>query len=121
MAPRHNAWWLCNNGHEWQAMVFKRTAGSSCGKCLLVGLSELEIGTYAEIQHVLGSHYSQIANDVSLKLSNGRRLRIDVVVDASPSSSTARIGMPRRNPATGKRPDSWRARGIRLSAYVSIR
>jgi len=77
---RLNAWWLCSNGHEWRAMVFKRTTGSSCEKCKLIGLSELEVGTYTEIRHVLGSHFSNIEHDVSLKLSSGRRLRVDIIV-----------------------------------------
>lgn len=26
-------WWMCRNGHEWQAPIYSRTAGNGCPKC----------------------------------------------------------------------------------------
>ncbi|MGI5144653.1 MULTISPECIES: zinc-ribbon domain-containing protein [unclassified Streptomyces] len=41
--------WRCAGGHEWRAMVFKRSAGSSCERCKLIGVSELELKAFAEL------------------------------------------------------------------------
>src|SRR5690606_28464881 len=27
------AWWLCKNGHQWQALIASRTRGTSCPYC----------------------------------------------------------------------------------------
>src|SRR5690606_37562427 len=29
----YKAWWACDQGHEWQALVFNRTAGRGCPVC----------------------------------------------------------------------------------------
>ena len=29
----HKIWWRCSKGHEWQALVYARTAGSGCPYC----------------------------------------------------------------------------------------
>ena len=26
-------WWKCKNGHEWKALIFKRTKGEGCPYC----------------------------------------------------------------------------------------
>ena len=30
---KQKTWWLCPNGHEWQAAVYTRTAGRGCPVC----------------------------------------------------------------------------------------
>lgn len=39
-------WWLCNNGHEWEAKISNRTIGDDCpicsGKKVLVGFNDLQ-------------------------------------------------------------------------------
>ena len=30
---RYKAWWVCKQGHEWQAVVFSRSYGSGCPYC----------------------------------------------------------------------------------------
>lgn len=78
---RLNAWWMCTNGHEWKAMVFKRNAGAACEKCQPIGISQLEVRTFTELRHVLGDYVGSIEHDTSIKLLSGRRLRVDVVID----------------------------------------
>lgn len=78
---RLNVWWKCANGHEWKAMVFKRNAGAGCEKCQPIGISQLEVRTFAELRHVLGDYVESIEHDTSIKLQSGRRLRVDVVID----------------------------------------
>jgi hypothetical protein len=29
-----SVWWVCENGHEWKAMVYERNRGSGCPSCL---------------------------------------------------------------------------------------
>ncbi|NED00763.1 zinc-ribbon domain-containing protein, partial [Streptomyces sp. SID6648] len=53
---RRNVWWRCASGHEWRAMVFKRSAGSSCDQCKLTGVSEVELRAFAELSRVLVGH-----------------------------------------------------------------
>lgn len=40
------AWWICENGHEWQAMIGNRTKGQGCpycsGKKVLKGFNDLQ-------------------------------------------------------------------------------
>jgi hypothetical protein len=31
------AWWLCSNGHEWEAIIGSRTLGQGCAKCAKSG------------------------------------------------------------------------------------
>jgi len=77
---RSNVWWLCSRGHEWRAMVFKRSSGAACEKCKLVGLSELEIGLYAELMAVLGEHLAPIKHDCRIAIASGMNIRVDVIV-----------------------------------------
>ena len=78
---RSKVWWRCENGHEWQAMVFKRNAGAGCEKCQPIGISQLEVKTFTELRHVLGDYVDSINHDVSIRLESGERLRVDVVID----------------------------------------
>lgn len=77
---RSNVWWLCSSGHEWRAMVFKRSKGADCESCGLVGLSELEIGLYAELKAVLGKQMAPIKHDVRVSAADGVKVRVDVLV-----------------------------------------
>ncbi|MCX2748066.1 zinc-ribbon domain-containing protein [Arthrobacter sp. MI7-26] len=77
---RSNVWWLCSSGHEWRAMVFKRSSGAACEKCKLVGLSELEIGLYAELKAVLGEHLAPVKHDYRIETAGGVKVRVDVIV-----------------------------------------
>lgn len=56
------AWWLCNRGHEWQAMINNRTKARGCPKCILWGTSAEEIrlrheltaaGVPIEVEHTV--------------------------------------------------------------------
>ena len=42
---KQKTWWLCPNGHEWQAAVYTRTAGRGCPYCagrkVLPGFNDL--------------------------------------------------------------------------------
>ena len=29
----NQVWWKCKNGHEWKALIFKRTKGEGCPYC----------------------------------------------------------------------------------------
>lgn len=77
---RINAWWRCASGHEWQAMVFKRSAGSSCDQCKLIGVSELEVRAFAELRHVLDDHVKPLRRDVRLSTPRRQRLRVDMIL-----------------------------------------
>ncbi len=77
---RKNVWWTCSSGHEWRAMVFKRSSGAACEKCKLVGLSELEIGLYAELKAVLGEHLAPVQHDCRIATAGGVKVRVDVIV-----------------------------------------
>ncbi|MFJ2607943.1 zinc-ribbon domain-containing protein [Streptomyces sp. NPDC087425] len=76
---RVNAWWRCASGHEWRAMVFKRSAGSSCDRCKLIGVSELELRTFAELRQVLDGHMRPLMRDVRLSAPR-QRLRVDMIL-----------------------------------------
>jgi len=43
---RRKVWWLCNEGHEWEASIKARHAGNDCpvcaGKVLMPGINDLE-------------------------------------------------------------------------------
>jgi len=30
----NKVWWICENGHEWEAAVGSRTKGSDCAECI---------------------------------------------------------------------------------------
>ncbi|MFE5896902.1 zinc-ribbon domain-containing protein [Streptomyces sp. NPDC056488] len=77
---RRNVWWRCVRGHEWKAMVFKRSAGSACDRCALIGVSEVELRAFTELQHVLEGHLSPLRRDVRLNASTGQRLRVDMIL-----------------------------------------
>ncbi|MFD4231381.1 zinc-ribbon domain-containing protein [Streptomyces sp. NPDC058545] len=76
---RRNMWWRCASGHEWRAMVFKRSAGSSCDRCKLIGVSEVELRAFTELHHVLDGHLSPLTHDARLKTSTRQRLRVDMI------------------------------------------
>lgn len=76
---RRNVWWRCARGHEWRAMVFKRSAGSACDRCALIGVSEVELRAFTELHHVLQDHLSPQQRDVRLHTSAGQRLRVDMI------------------------------------------
>ncbi len=44
-ATHRKAWWICHNGHEWEAMVSNRTKGRGCPYCagqrIIVGENDL--------------------------------------------------------------------------------
>ena len=48
----HKIWWRCSKGHEWQAPVYARTAGSGCpvcaGRVILPGFNDLAV-THPEL------------------------------------------------------------------------
>ena len=39
-------WWICSNGHEWQAVIYSRLSGTSCPYCnnrkIMKGYNELK-------------------------------------------------------------------------------
>ena len=37
---RKKVWWICENGHEWEATVFSRISGRGCPLCKLMQQSE---------------------------------------------------------------------------------
>jgi hypothetical protein len=76
---RRNVWWRCARGHEWRAMVFKRSAGSACERCALIGVSEVELRAFTELHHVLQDHLSPQQRDARLHTSAGQRLRVDMI------------------------------------------
>jgi hypothetical protein len=76
---RKNVWWICPQGHEWRAMVFKRTNGAGCGKCQNVGRSILEMQVHQELLAVFASLGWTVEHDVRLKTGSGARLRIDIL------------------------------------------
>ncbi|WP_374202241.1 zinc-ribbon domain-containing protein [Arthrobacter sp. AK01] len=78
---RRNVWWRCSRGHEWRAMIFKRAAGADCERCRLVGVSELEVAVFMELDEVLSSHIKRREQDVRVRLPNGRTLRVDMIFD----------------------------------------
>jgi hypothetical protein len=39
---RKSVWWLCSNGHSWQATVLARQKGLTCPKCTPFGTSDTE-------------------------------------------------------------------------------
>lgn len=41
-ASRENAWWLCSSGHEWEARIAHRNAGSGCPSCATYGFKPHE-------------------------------------------------------------------------------
>ncbi|TGN72318.1 hypothetical protein E5083_29950 [Streptomyces bauhiniae] len=77
---RINAWWRCASGHEWRAMVFKRSAGSSCDRCKLIGVSEVEVRAFAELRHVLGGHVKPLRRDARLPMPRWQHLRVDMIL-----------------------------------------
>jgi Probable Zinc-ribbon domain len=46
-------WWKCKRGHEWQAVVAKRSAGGGCPYCTSAS-SVLELRVLAELRWILG-------------------------------------------------------------------
>ncbi|MGY3206322.1 putative nucleic acid-binding Zn-ribbon protein [Streptomyces sp. TE5632] len=76
---RRNVWWRCASGHEWRAMVFKRSAGSSCDQCKLTGVSEVELRAFAELSHVLAGHLKPLRRDARLSTPHRQRLRVDMI------------------------------------------
>lgn len=77
---RRNVWWRCASGHEWRAMVFKRSAGSSCDRCKLTGVSEVELRAFAELHHVLNGHLSPLTRDARLPTPDRQRMRVDMIL-----------------------------------------
>jgi hypothetical protein len=47
---RKSVWWLCPNGHSWQATVLARQKGLTCTKCTPFGTSETERRIFDHIQ-----------------------------------------------------------------------
>jgi hypothetical protein len=43
----HLAWWLCSQGHEWQALIVGRVKGSGCLRCGFAHTSRQEIELFA--------------------------------------------------------------------------
>lgn len=58
VSSREKVWWKCNEGHEWQAHVYSRQAGSGCPRCAKQ-ISTVE----QEISDILKIHISVIQND----------------------------------------------------------
>ncbi|MFI5998280.1 zinc-ribbon domain-containing protein [Streptomyces sp. NPDC051362] len=77
---RRNIWWRCASGHVWRAMVFKRSAGSSCDQCKLIGVSEVELRAFTELDRVLGGHLKPLSRDVRLSTPHRQRLRVDMIL-----------------------------------------
>ncbi|MGI5195652.1 zinc-ribbon domain-containing protein [Streptomyces sp. CA-288835] len=94
---RRNVWWRCARGHEWRAMVFKRSSGSSCSKCGLIGVSELEVRAFAELQYVLDRHVTPLLPRLSCRRWSTRRSCLRQL-RARPRSPMSRQGgpLPRR-------------------------
>ena len=61
-------WWLCENGHEWQATVKSRTEGDSCPICVpeAVKKQSQNIGEYLQEQQFKSDngHVSEKTNDL---------------------------------------------------------
>jgi hypothetical protein len=63
-----DVWWLCENGHEWEATVKSRMAGDKCPFCIteLVKEQSQEIGEYLQQRpfQINNSHVSEKTNDL---------------------------------------------------------
>ena len=61
-------WWLCENGHEWEATVKSRMAGDRCPLCVLESVKEQsqKMGEYLQQQQFKSnnSHVSEKTNDL---------------------------------------------------------
>jgi rubrerythrin len=73
------AWWLCERGHEWQAMINNRTKARGCPKCILWGTSVEEIRLRHEL--VAAGVPIEVEHTVIYPLT-GRPLNCDMVVPA---------------------------------------
>lgn len=77
-----NVYWLCPEGHEWPARVFKRSdRGDGCGDCLLRSRSKPEVRLEHELSVVLPVSFG------------GRRIK-GVAADGQPWSYEADIIVP---------------------------
>lgn len=55
-------WWKCSKGHEWQAVVNSRAAGSGCPYCY---------GRYATVTNNLASKYPELVKEWDLEKNKG--------------------------------------------------
>lgn len=71
-------WWLCQNGHEWQAIVSSRYDGNGCRQCSRQGRSRVEIYLACE----LAVFFDDIDPEqtYSVAIQNGRPLEVDIAI-----------------------------------------
>jgi hypothetical protein len=72
------AWWQCEHGHEWRAMIASRNRGHGCERCCGDSVSRIEIRIFAELQYVLAEHIEETGHDVRLSALPGSQLRVDM-------------------------------------------
>ena len=63
-------WWRCKKGHEWEAMVGKRTIGRNCPKCFAQS-SKPEFRILSELEGI----FSQVKSRYKIK-----NIEIDVYI-----------------------------------------
>jgi len=49
---RKKVWWVCDKGHEWDAMVYSRALGGTGCRYCRAGTSKLEIRFYCELKEI---------------------------------------------------------------------
>ena len=47
------AWWRCNRGHEWRAVINSRNMGKGCPNCRGKSTSEIEIRIFSELKYLI--------------------------------------------------------------------
>ena len=77
-----DVWWLCENGHEWEATVKSRMVGDKCPFCVTESVKEQsqEIGEYLQQQQfqINNSHVSEKTNDLFQEDSDKNYTGIDL-------------------------------------------
>lgn len=67
-------WWLCEHGHEWQAVVSNRSNGTGCKKCNNPNSSILELKVY----HILKFVFEDVENQFPINAPNFKKGKFDV-------------------------------------------
>lgn len=58
------AWWICDKGHSWQALVSSRSYGSGCPFCLKNGPSKIEKDFISDITNLpIAKNLNFVSND----------------------------------------------------------
>ena len=72
-------WWVCENGHEWKAVISSRTrGGNGCRECTIPHRSKVEIQLACE----LASFFSDIVPERTHKIPTlgGKALDVDILI-----------------------------------------